>query len=49
LKELVATAMGLAPCALGGGDADRFAAAVGSDYFAESSAGEFILGSAAPP
>ena len=46
---LVATAMGLAPCALGGGNADRFAAAVGSDYFAESSVGEFILGSAPPP
>jgi oxazoline/thiazoline dehydrogenase len=42
---LVATAMGLAPCALGGGDADLFAAAAGTDYYAESSVGEFLLGS----
>ncbi|GAA1261606.1 SagB family peptide dehydrogenase [Kitasatospora nipponensis] len=49
----VATGMGLAPCALGGGDAGAFATATGLDYFAESSVGEFILGSvprqAAPP
>lgn len=45
---LVATAMGLAPCALGGGDADLFAAAAGTDYYAESSVGEFLLGSAPP-
>jgi oxazoline/thiazoline dehydrogenase len=43
---LVATAMGLAPCALGGGHSDLFAAAAGLDYFAETSVGEFILGSA---
>jgi SagB-type dehydrogenase family enzyme len=43
---LVATAMGLAPCALGGGHADLFAAAAGLDYLAETSVGEFILGSA---
>jgi oxazoline/thiazoline dehydrogenase len=42
---LVATAMGLAPCAMGGGHSDLFAAAAGLDYFAESSVGEFILGS----
>lgn len=42
---LVAMAMGLAPCALGGGDADRFAAAAGVDYLVESSVGEFMLGS----
>jgi SagB-type dehydrogenase family enzyme len=42
---LVATAMGLAPCALGGGDSDLLAAAIGSDYFAESAVGEFLLGS----
>jgi SagB-type dehydrogenase family enzyme len=42
---LVATAMNLAPCALGGGNSDRFAAAVGTDYYAETSVGEFILGS----
>jgi len=41
---LVATAMGLAPCALGGGDADMFARASGIDYYAESSVGEFLLG-----
>jgi SagB-type dehydrogenase family enzyme len=45
---LVATAMGLAPCALGWGDADLFAAAVGTAYYAESSVGEFLLGSAPP-
>jgi SagB-type dehydrogenase family enzyme len=42
---LVATAMGLAPCSLGGGHSDLFATAAGLDYFAESSVGEFILGS----
>jgi SagB-type dehydrogenase family enzyme len=42
---LVATAMGLAPCALGTGDSDLFAYATGLDYVAESSVGEFALGS----
>jgi SagB-type dehydrogenase family enzyme len=42
---MVATAMGLAPCALGAGDADLFAQAVGTDYCEESSVGEFLLGS----
>jgi SagB-type dehydrogenase family enzyme len=42
---LAATAMGLAPCALGGGDADVFARAAGLDYYAETSVGEFLLGS----
>jgi SagB-type dehydrogenase family enzyme len=42
---LVATALKLAPCALGGGNSDLFAAATGIDYYAESSVGEFILGS----
>jgi SagB-type dehydrogenase family enzyme len=42
---LTATAMGLAPCALGGGDADVFARAAGTDYYAETSVGEFLLGS----
>jgi SagB-type dehydrogenase family enzyme len=41
----VATAMGLAPCALGGGPADAFAAAARVDYYEESSVGEFLLGS----
>jgi SagB-type dehydrogenase family enzyme len=44
---LVATAMGLAPCALGGGNADLFARAAGVDYYEESSVGEFLLGSRA--
>jgi oxazoline/thiazoline dehydrogenase len=41
---LVATAMGLAPCALGSGNSDLFAVAAGIDYYTESSVGEFILG-----
>jgi SagB-type dehydrogenase family enzyme len=41
---LVATAMGLAPCALGCGDSDLFAAMVGTDYYAETSVGEFMIG-----
>jgi SagB-type dehydrogenase family enzyme len=41
---LVATAMGLAGCALGGGDSDAFAAAAGVDYYTEPSVGEFMLG-----
>jgi SagB-type dehydrogenase family enzyme len=43
---LTATAMNLAPCALGGGDADLFARAAGADYYEETSVGEFLLGSA---
>ncbi|MEG4505938.1 SagB family peptide dehydrogenase [Microcoleus sp. F6_B4] len=42
---LVATAMNLAPSGVGGGNSELFAAAAGCDYFAESSVGEFILGS----
>ena len=42
---LVATNMGLAPCALGVGDSDAFARVTGLDYVEESSIGEFILGS----
>jgi SagB-type dehydrogenase family enzyme len=45
---LVATAMGLAPCALGGGDSALFSEAVGANSLEESSVGEFILGSARP-
>jgi SagB-type dehydrogenase family enzyme len=45
---LAATAMGLAPCAVGGGDADLFARAAGTDYRAETSVGEFLLGSQRP-
>jgi SagB-type dehydrogenase family enzyme len=43
--SLVAEAMGLAACALGGGDADLFAAATGTNYYEESSVGELVLGS----
>jgi SagB-type dehydrogenase family enzyme len=46
---LVATAMDLAPCALGTGDSDLFARVAGTDYYAETSVGEFLLGSSAPP
>ncbi len=42
---LVATAMGLAPCCLGSGNADRFAQIAGTDYWVETSVGEFMLGS----
>jgi oxazoline/thiazoline dehydrogenase len=42
---LVATAMGLAPCALGSGDSSLFAEATGLDRFEELPVGEFILGS----
>jgi SagB-type dehydrogenase family enzyme len=45
---LVATAMQLAPCAIGAGDADRFAQAAGTDAHTESSVGEFLLGSREP-
>jgi SagB-type dehydrogenase family enzyme len=41
---LVATDMGLAPCAMGGGDSDLFARASGLDPMLESSVGEFALG-----
>jgi len=44
---LVATAMGLAACALGGGNSDTFAAVAGIDYYTETSVGEFLLGSGA--
>ncbi|MGP3929391.1 SagB family peptide dehydrogenase [Nonomuraea sp. KM88] len=45
---LVATAMGLAPCALGVGDAGAFEAATGLDPMVEGSVGEFALGSRLP-
>jgi SagB-type dehydrogenase family enzyme len=44
----VATAMGLAACGLGAGDVDEFAAVTGLDPRAESSVGEFLLGSVHP-
>ncbi len=42
---LAATAMNLAPCALGCGDSDLFSRAAGTDYYVETSVGEFLLGS----
>lgn len=42
---LAATAMNLAPCAIGVGNSDRFARILGADYYAETSVGEFTLGS----
>ncbi|WP_433431138.1 SagB/ThcOx family dehydrogenase [Nonomuraea sp. CA-141351] len=45
---LVATAMGMAPCGLGGGDADLAARTFGLDWARESSVGEFLIGGAAP-
>jgi len=36
--------MGLAHCALGAGNSDLFARAAGTDYYSESSVGEFLLG-----
>ncbi len=41
---LVATAMGLAACGLGGGDSALFSRATGLDPLVESSVGEFVLG-----
>jgi SagB-type dehydrogenase family enzyme len=40
----VATAMGLAPCGLGGGDSVAFTEATGLDPLIECSVGEFMLG-----
>jgi oxazoline/thiazoline dehydrogenase len=42
---LVATAMDLAPCSIGSGNSDLFAEAVGCNYYAETSIGEFAIGS----
>ncbi len=42
---LTATDMGLAPCAMGSGDSDSFAKVISSDYYTETSVGEFLLGS----
>lgn len=41
---LVATAMGLAPRGLGNGNSDLFAGLIRSDYYLETSVGEFMLG-----
>lgn len=42
---LIATAMDLAPCALGGGDSDYFASMANLDYYEEGVVGEFLLSS----
>ena len=41
---LVATAMGLCACAVGGGDSDLFAKAAGAGYYDEGTVGELLLG-----
>ena len=41
---LAASAMGLAPCGLEGGNSDAFCAAAGTDYYEETTVGEFVLG-----
>jgi oxazoline/thiazoline dehydrogenase len=45
---LVATAMGLAVCGIGGGDAREFATATGIDYYTEGTVGELMIGSRPP-
>jgi SagB-type dehydrogenase family enzyme len=45
---LAATAMDLAPCAIGSGDADRFAKATGFSELIEPSVGEFMLSAPDP-
>ncbi|MBS0650975.1 MAG: SagB family peptide dehydrogenase [Verrucomicrobia bacterium] len=42
---LTASALDLAPCAIGGGNSDHFCQLVGTDYLEETSVGEFMLGS----
>ena len=39
--------MNLAGCAIGGGDSDRFAALAGTNYYEETTVGEFAMGT--PP
>lgn len=45
---LVATAMGLAPSGIGNGDSEVFARTAGTNYYEETSIGEFMLGSRPP-
>ena len=45
---LTATAMGLAPCAVGGGNSELFAAASGVSPFVEPQIGEFLLNTRHP-
>lgn len=42
---LVANAMGLAPCAIGAGNSDLFAKVARTNYYEETTVGEFALGS----
>jgi SagB-type dehydrogenase family enzyme len=49
LMYLVATAMGLAPCGVGSGDAAAFAAMSGRDPLVEPSVADFLLGSRREP
>lgn len=44
---LAVEAMGLGGCGLGSGNADVFARAIDTDYYAQSSVGEFIVGTPA--
>jgi SagB-type dehydrogenase family enzyme len=46
---LAATAMGLATCAVGRGDADLFAQTAGVDYYECTSVGEMLIGSSPAP
>lgn len=46
---LVATAMGLACCGVGRGNCDLFCRAAGTGEYEETTVGELVLGSAAPP
>jgi oxazoline/thiazoline dehydrogenase len=46
---LVATAMGLAACALGAGDSAAFGTATGTKPYVESPVGEFMIGPASTP
>ena len=43
VSRLVATALGLAPCAIGAGNTDRFATVAGTHDYEETSVGEFAL------
>jgi oxazoline/thiazoline dehydrogenase len=45
---LVATVMGLAPCAIGGGNSEIFARVAGLSPLMESSVSEFSLGTCGP-
>jgi SagB-type dehydrogenase family enzyme len=45
---LVAEAMGLGACGIGGGHSDLLSEAAGVDYYAESAVGEFLIGTRDP-